>query len=242
MVPRAELSPADIPLASIPRMTDPRQQRLAMVENQVRACDVTDRRIVKAMLEVPREEFAPPLARAIAYMDAALPLTRRRPGRQGRYLLPPRTLAKLLQVAEIDDDAVVLDVGCASGYSTAVLARLAKVVVALEVDRELAVQAESTLRKLGVVNAMVVEGPLAAGAPAHAPFDVILLNGSVAEPPQHLLVQLKERGRLLAVLAGGNFGPAQVWRRAGKGFDAVSAFDGGAEPLPGFARQSTFTL
>lgn len=224
------------------RMTDPRQQRIAMVENQVRACDVTDHRIVKAMLEVPREEFAPAFARDIAYMDAALPLTRRKSGRQGRYLLPPRTLAKLVQVGEIDGDAIVLDIGCATGYSTAVLARLAKAVVALEVDRDLAAQAESTLRKLGVVNAMVVQGPLAAGAPAHAPFDVILLNGSVAEPPQHLLAQLKERGRLLAVLAEGNFGAAQVWRRAGKGFDAVSAFDAGAEPLPGFARQATFTF
>jgi protein-L-isoaspartate(D-aspartate) O-methyltransferase len=245
MVPRAELSPLSSLSHSrpaIPRMTDPRQQRIAMVENQVRACDVTDRRIVKAMLEVPREEFAPPFAQAIAYMDAALPLARRRPGRPGRYLLPPRTLAKLLQVAEIDADDVALDVGCGSGYSTAVLARLAKGVVALEVERDLAAEAERALRKLGVVNAMVVEGPLAAGAPAHAPFDIILLNGSVAEPPQHLLAQLKERGRLLAVLADGNFGAAQVWRRAGKGFDAVSAFDAGAEPLPGFARQSTFTL
>ena len=100
-------------------MTDATEQRIAMVESQVRPSDVTDRRILRAMLEVPREEFAPPPTRLIAYSDAALPVTPRRPGRQGRYLLAPRTLAKLLQVAEIGPDEVVLDVGCASGYSIA---------------------------------------------------------------------------------------------------------------------------
>jgi protein-L-isoaspartate(D-aspartate) O-methyltransferase len=221
-------------------MVDFKQQRIAMVDSQVRPSDVTDRRIVRAMLEVPREEFAPEGVRAIAYMDAALPVTARGPGRQGRYLLPPRTLAKLLQVAEINPDALVLDVGCASGYSTAVLARLAKAVVALEVDSALARQAESAL--LGILNAIVLRGPLAAGAPAHAPFDVVLLNGSVPEAPAHLLAQLKEHGRLVAVLAEGSFGGAHVWRRAGKGFDAVRVFDASAEPLPGFARQAEFTL
>ena len=121
-------------------------------------------------------------------------------------------------------------------------ARLARAVVALEVDSALAEQAEITLRKQGVVNVVVLQGPLAAGAPTHAPFDAILLNGSVAQAPLHLLEQLKERGRLVAVLAEGNFGGAQVWRRAGKGFDAVDVFDAGAEPLPGFARQAAFTL
>jgi protein-L-isoaspartate(D-aspartate) O-methyltransferase len=223
-------------------MIDFKQQRVTMVESQVRPSDVTDRRIVRAMLEVPREQFAPEGVRAIAYMDAALPITARGPGRQGRYLLPPRTLAKLLQVAEIAPDALVLDVGCASGYSTAVLAHLAKAVVALEADAALAAQAESALRELGILNAIVLRGPLAAGAPAHAPFDVIVLNGSVPQAPIHLLAQLKEYGRLVAVLAEGSFGGAQVWRRAGKGFDAVRVFDAGAKPLPGFARQAEFTL
>ena len=137
---------------------------------------------------------------------------------------------------------MVLDVGCASGYSTAVLARLAKAVVALEVDSALAGLAAGLMRTLGIVNAIVIEGPLAAGAPTHAPFDVILLNGSVAEAPAHLLAQLKERGRLLAVVAEGSFGGACIWRRAGKGFDALRTFDASAEALPGFARQAQFTL
>jgi protein-L-isoaspartate(D-aspartate) O-methyltransferase len=223
-------------------MTDPMQLRITMVESQVRPSDVTDRRIIRAMLETPREEFAPEAARGFAYMDAALPILPRRPGRQGRYLLPPRTLAKLLQVAAIAPEELVLDVGCASGYSTAVLAHIAKAVVALEVDSTLAAQTESTLRRLGIRNAVVVQGPLAAGAPTHAPFDAILLNGSIAQAPEHLLAQLKEHGRLLAVLSEGSFGPAQAWRRAGKGFDAAPLFDASAEPLPGFARQAEFTL
>lgn len=223
-------------------MTDSTQQRINMVESQVRTSDVTDRRIIKAMLEVPREAFAPEAQRAIAYSDAAVPVSARGPGRHGRYLLPPRTLAKLLQVAAIDADSVVLDVGCATGYSTAVLARLARAVVAIEVDAALAAQARRALQALGVVNALVIEGPLAAGAPAHAPFDAILLNGSVPDGPAPLLAQLKPLGRLVAVLADGNFGPAQVWRRAGPGFDAVAVFDAGAEPLPGFERAPQFTL
>jgi protein-L-isoaspartate(D-aspartate) O-methyltransferase len=106
----------------------------------------------------------------------------------------------------------------------------------------LAEQAENALREHGILNVVVLQGPLAAGAPTHAPFDVILLNGSVAQTPTHLLAQLKERGRLVGVIAEGGFGGAQVWRRAGKGFDAVRVFDAGAEPLPGFAQQAEFTL
>jgi protein-L-isoaspartate(D-aspartate) O-methyltransferase len=229
------------PVRSLP-MTDPKQQRMAMVESQVRPSDVTDRRIIRAMQEIPREQFAPETVRAIAYMDAALPVTPRRAARQGRYLLPPRTLAKLLQAADIAPDSLVLDVGCATGYSSAVLAQLARAVVALEVDSALAEQAEVALRAHGVLNVVVLQGPLAAGAPTHAPFDVILLNGSVAHAPTHLLAQLKERGRLVGVLAEGGFGGAQVWRRAGKSFDAVRAFDASAEPLPGFAQPVEFTL
>jgi protein-L-isoaspartate(D-aspartate) O-methyltransferase len=137
---------------------------------------------------------------------------------------------------------VVLDVGCASGYSTAVLARLAEAVVAVEVDSVLAARAARSLRQIGIENALVIEGPLTAGAPSHAPFDAILLNGAVSQVPQPLLEQLRDGGRLVAVRAEGAFGHAQVWRRTGKAVDAVAAFDAGAEPLPGFARKAEFSL
>ena len=115
-------------------MTDSNLQRLNMVESQVRPSDVTDRRIIKAMLEVPREKFVPAALASMAYMDEPVPLAARN-GSGIRYMLAPRTFAKLVQLAEIDPEAVVLDVGCAAGYSTAVLARLAKRVVAVELTR-----------------------------------------------------------------------------------------------------------
>jgi protein-L-isoaspartate(D-aspartate) O-methyltransferase len=163
-------------------------------------------------------------------------------GRPERFLLAPRTFAKLVQLAEIGPDSVVLDVGCATGYSTAVLARLAKAVVAVEVDAALAAQATQMLRELAVGNALMIEGALEKGAPSHAPFDAILLNGAVPQVPAGLLEQLKDGARLIAVLADGAFGRAQVWQRAGKVFDARPLFDAGAEPLPGFARQADFVF
>lgn len=223
-------------------MIDSKQQRINMVETQVRPSDVTDRRIIRAMLEVPREAFVPAAFQALAYMDESVPVARRVGGRSTRALLAPRTFAKLVQLAEIEPDAAVLDVGCATGYSTAVLARLANKVVALEVDDALAARAAETLRQLHVGNAAVLRGALEAGAPEHAPFDAILLNGAVQQVPQGLLEQLEDGGRLVAVVADGAFGRAQVWRRTGKAFDARPAFDAGAEPLPGFSRAAEFSL
>jgi protein-L-isoaspartate(D-aspartate) O-methyltransferase len=223
-------------------MIDPTQQRINMVESQVRPSDITDQRIIRAMLEVPREAFVAPALQELAYMDEAVPVTRRLDGRAARTLLAPRTFAKLVQLAEIELGEVVLDVGCATGYSTAVLARLAKSVVALEVDEALAARAAETLRQLRVANAVVVHGALEAGAPAQAPFDAILLEGAVPQAPQVLLEQLRDGGRLVAVIADGAFGRAEVWRRVGKAADGRSAFDAGAEPLPGFARKAEFSL
>jgi protein-L-isoaspartate(D-aspartate) O-methyltransferase len=220
-------------------MTDSKQQRLNMVESQVRPSDVTDRRIIKAMLEVPREAFLPAELRSLAYIDDAVPVRR---GREARYLLPPRVFAKLVQLAELGAEAVVLDVGCATAYSTAVLARLAKRVVAVESDAELVGTAASILRELGVANAAVVSGPLGAGAPGQGPFSAILLNGAVQKVPQPLLDQLVEGGRLVAVVGQGGLGSAQVWQRAGKTFDTRAAFDAGAQPLPGFARETGFVF
>jgi protein-L-isoaspartate(D-aspartate) O-methyltransferase len=223
-------------------MIDSKQQRLNMVESQVRPSDVTDRRILRAMLEVPREAFVPQSLQALAYMDEAVPAAEFARGRPRRFLLAPRTFAKLVQLAEIEPDAVVLDVGCASGYSTAVLARLAKAVVAVEVDRDLVARTAQTLRQLDIGNALVIEGALEKGAPSHAPFAVILLNGAVPRVPAELLQQLGDGGRLVAVLADGAFGRAQVWQRTGAVFDSRPYFDAGAEPLPGFAREADFVF
>ena len=222
-------------------MSDSSLQRLNMVESQVRPSDVTDRRIIKAMLEVPREKFVPAALASMAYMDEPVPLTASN-GSGIRYMLAPRTFAKLVQLAEIDAEAVVLDVGCAAGYSTAVLARLARRVTAVESDKGLAEQARRLLEELGIDNATVIEGRLVAGAPAGAPFDVIVLNGAVETVSPSLLEQLKDGGRLVAIVAEGPLCRAQVWRRTGKTFDARPAFDAGAAVLPGFERAAGFVF
>ncbi len=223
-------------------MIDSTAQRINMVESQVRPSDVTDRRILRAMLDVPREAFVPQARQALAYIDAPVPVGPTSAGRPARTLLAPRTFAKLVQLAEIDPASVVLDVGCATGYSTAVLARLAKAVVAVELDPALAAQARETLRKQGVSNALVIDGALEAGAPSHAPFDAILVNGAVEQVPDALLGQLKDGGRLVGILAQGPAGRGQVWRRRGTVFDSRPVFDAGADLLPGFARQPEFTF
>lgn len=223
-------------------MIDSTQQRLNMVESQVRPSDVTDRRIIKAMLEVPREVFLPPELRSLAYMDGAVPVRRGGDRTEARCLLAPRVFAKLVQLADISADATVLDVGCASGYSAAVLARLAGRVVAVESDAALAASAGTILRGMGVANLTILPGTLAAGAPGHGPYAAIILEGAVPEVPQSLLDQLADGGRLVAVVGQGGLGCAQVWQRAGATFDARTAFDADAPPLPGFAREPGFVF
>ena len=223
-------------------MTDSRQQRVNMVESQIRPSDVTDRRIIRAMLAVPREAYVPASLQALAYMDQLVPVVEGKGGSSERGLLAPRTFAKLVQLADIDPGDTVLDIGCCNGYSTAVLAHIAKAVVAVEQDAELALAARRILREQGVNNAVVLEGPLEAGAPSHAPFDAILINGAIAQVPEALLAQLKDGGRLAATLVDGGVGRGSVWQRTGNLFDSRPVFDADAPPLPGFARATEFVL
>jgi protein-L-isoaspartate(D-aspartate) O-methyltransferase len=217
-------------------MNDFATQRINMVDSQVRPSDVTDRRILRAMLAVPRETFVPDQVKATAYMDEHLALG------QGRYLLAPRTFAKLVQLLTIGEDDAVLDVACATGYSTAILATLARRVTGVEENAALAQRAQTALAGLGRANAAVQIGPLTAGAPNEGPFDAILVNGCVADMPDALLDQLKDGGRLAAVRSDGRVGQATVWRRHGTSFDAWPAFDAGAPLLPGFEKQPGFVF
>lgn len=225
-------------------MTDSNAQRLNMVESQVRPSDVTDRRILRAMLDLPREVFVPPALASIAYMDIDAPVQDVSAAGQGarRYLLAPRVLAKLLQAAGVEHDMTVLDVGCATGYSTAILARLARRVVGLECDGELVGMAQKALADLSVANASVVQGPLEAGLASQGPYDVIVLNGASAVTPTALIEQLKVGGRLVGVLAEGYFGRACVWTRSRHALDCQVAFDAGAHQLPGFAAKPEFVF
>jgi protein-L-isoaspartate(D-aspartate) O-methyltransferase len=224
-------------------MTDTRLQRLNMVESQVRPSDVTDRRIIKAMLEVPREAFVPDALGPIAYMDEAITVSTKSNGAGGaRQLLAPRTLAKLVQLAQIDEQSAVLDVGCATGYSTAIVAMIARRVVAVEADKDLADAAARSLQNLGLANATVVQGPLTEGAPAEAPFDAIILNGAVEMIPDALAEQLKDGGRLVGVVVDGPLSRAQVMLRSGKTFDRRLAFEAPAASLPGFQAPAGFVF
>ena len=217
-------------------MTDSKAQRLNMVESQVRPSDVTDRRIIRAMLSVPREAFVPSALASTAYMDVDVPVD------GGRSLIAPRVLAKLIQAAAIEADAKVLDVGCATGYSTAILAALSTNVIGLEANAALVAAAQKALAQAGIANVRVVEGPLDAGLAGQGPFDAIVLNGAVAVEPSALLSQLKDGGRLVGVFASGSLGQACIWRRTGKQVDRQVVFDAGAPPLPGFAAKAEFVF
>ena len=218
-------------------MADYAQARRVMVDRQVRTADVTDLRIISALLDVPREAFVPVARRAVAYLDLDVPVSE-----SGRALLKPMVFAKLLQAAAIRDTDHVLDVGCATGYSAAVLGKLAGHVVALEEDAAMARGASETLAQTGANNVAVVSGALAAGRVEDAPYDVIMVEGAAQVVPNSLLSQLKEGGRLVAVVGSGPMGKATLYRRVGGHASAVPVFDAAAPALPGFAKPAAFVF
>jgi protein-L-isoaspartate(D-aspartate) O-methyltransferase len=215
-------------------MTDFAAARRNMVDGQVRTADVTDLRLISAMLEVPRERFVPPASAALAYIDLDVPLG------QSRRLLKPMVLAKLIQAADLTASDRVLDVGCATGYAAAVLARIAGPVTALEQDAKLMQAASDALSSIS--NVRVVSGKLADGWPQGAPFDAILLEGATEIPPQTLCRQLKDGGRLVCVLGSGPGSKAMLYCRSGHDVGGRPIFDASAPPLPGFEKPAAFAF
>jgi protein-L-isoaspartate(D-aspartate) O-methyltransferase len=214
------------------------EHRLKMVDGQIRTTDVTSASLLEALLAVPREKFVGQASTALAYIDEDIKIGT---GPEGpRYLMEPSPLARLIQLAEVDGSDSVLDIGCGTGYSSAVLSRLARKVVALESDSQLAVQATATLSALGCGNVEVVTGALREGAAAKAPYDVILINGSVEEVPQALFDQLAEGGRLVAVEGRGNAGVARLFLKTTGAVTGRRAFNAAIKPLPGFDRTRVF--
>ncbi|MBM3600119.1 MAG: protein-L-isoaspartate O-methyltransferase [Alphaproteobacteria bacterium] len=218
-------------------MTDFAAARLNMVEGQIRTNRVTDPVLIDALLAVPRELFVPPSLRSIAYVDEDLPLGR------GRYLMEPVVLARMLQVASITPSEAVLDIGCASGYSTAVIAKLAGSVVAIDADAELVKRANQILSELGADNAAVVQADTAQGYARQAPYNVVVLGGAVDFVPDAITDQLVDGGRLVAVVRDeGGVGRATLMTRVGSSVSSRIIFDAATPRLPGFAREPGFVF
>ncbi|HEU4550356.1 MAG TPA: protein-L-isoaspartate O-methyltransferase [Rhizomicrobium sp.] len=207
--------------------------RFNMIEAQIRTSNVTDPRVLAALDAVARERFVPAASRALAYADVPVPVA------PGRFLLDPRSFAKLVQLAEIKAEDKILDVGCATGYSSAVLGRLGGSVVALEQDADLVRIATETLA--GAIGRITVtQGALIEGFAGEAPYDVIFVNGAIEQPPETLLSQLAEGGRLVAVLWERAHGRAQLFLKEHGVIGQRPDFDADVPLLAGFKKATGF--
>jgi protein-L-isoaspartate(D-aspartate) O-methyltransferase len=214
--------------------------RQNMVDCQVRPSDVTDIRIIDAMLALPREAFVPPTQRKLAYLDLDLDVSDGGPAR--RYLIKPAVTAKMLQAADIGDTDHVLVAGCATGYTAALVAKLAGRVTATETVPALAAKAKDVLAQLGLGNVTVRAADVAAGDPANAPYDVIVLDGATEITPEHLYQQLRDGGRLVGVFAQTKPPRAMIVTRSHGDFGNRALFDASVPVLPGLERVPAFVF
>ncbi|WP_420561777.1 protein-L-isoaspartate O-methyltransferase family protein [Tepidicaulis sp.] len=221
-------------------MADYTDARLNMVDSQLRTSGVTDPRVLDVTQEVPREIFVPAALRPVAYLDGDLRVTGA--GETPRYVMRPYSFGKLLELAVIREGDVVLDIGTATGYSAAVLAKLAETVVAVESDEDLAGKATANLDTLGITNAAVITGALEAGYAKGGPYDVIVLEGAAEYLPADLLDQLKENGRLVTIFHEDGRSRGRIYTKKRGTVTFRDAFDGSAELLPGFELSEGFVF
>jgi len=218
-------------------MVDYAAARLNMIEGQLRTNGITDPALLEAFLAVSRERFVPEALKGVACVDDDVPLG------NGRYLMEPLVLARLIMLAELHAKARVLLVGAGSGYDAAIVAHLAGSVVALESDPALAATARRLLGELGLGKASVVEAPLAQGHAPGAPYDAILFGGAIAEVPDAIARQLAKSGRIAAVVASeGRVPQVTVMARAGEVLSRRPVFDAATPVLPGFASEPAFVF
>ncbi|MEM7318313.1 MAG: protein-L-isoaspartate O-methyltransferase [Pseudomonadota bacterium] len=217
-------------------MKDFRARRQIMVNSQVRPADVTKFPIIEAMLNVPRELFVPVRRREAAYVGDQVDLG------NGRVMLEPRTLAKILDALNITAADAVLDIGAGLGYSTAVTARMAELVVAVEEDKDTAEEAAALLMEAGVDNAIVHQAELRDGAEEHGPYDVIMVQGGVEHVPNTILDQLKEGGRIACIFMTGDLGTVKIGRKSAGRMSWRYEFNAGAPVLPGYQSEREFAL
>lgn len=217
-------------------MIDFASLRANMLDSQLRTNDVHDARVLAAIGAVPRERFVPTARRSIAYMSESIEIA------PGRHLMDPRSLGKLFQLADINENDIVLIVGAGSGYSAAVASKLASTVVALEENPELTSQASQATSELGLDNIAVVSGRLATGFARQGPYDVILFDGAAEEVPEAMFAQLKDGGRLAAILRKGPVGKGHLFVKSGHGVSRRIAFDATVSVLPGFQTEPGFVF
>ena len=209
--------------------------RQHMVDGQIRTNDVTDLPIIKAFKTVARERFIPVAKQALAYSDVHINVG-------GRTIMRPRDFGKILQGLDIKPTDVALDIGCARGYSTAILAQLCETVVGLEDSEESVDRATSQLVDAEVLNAAIVKGDLKAGAREHGPFDIIFVNGAVSDIPQSWFDQLAVGGRLAVVVKDGPVGQAMVYTRGKDAIGKAVICDANVPLMEGFERDAVFSL
>ncbi len=209
-----------------------RAMRHAMVSSQLRPNAVADQRIVAAMASVPREAYLPETARALAYRDTAIPLGRARAANS------PMATGRLLTAAALAATDRVLLVGAAGGYAAAVLARVVAAVVAVETDGALVAAARAALAGDKLVE--LVEGPLADGWAAGAPYDVLIVDGAVERLPEALVMQVRPDGRVATGLVERGVTRLAAGRRTAGGFGLTTFADAECVLLPGFDRPTGF--
>ncbi len=219
-------------------MTDFALARRNMVEGQLRPNRVTNAALLSVIGELPRERFLPDALKSVAYADDDVPLG------NGRVLMEPMVLARLVQALQPGPEQSALVVASGRGYGTALLARLVKSAVAVEGSPELARAAEQVIQSLGLANVRHIAGKPEEGAAASGPYDIILIEGAVRQIPQALLAQLAEGGRLVAVVAGptGTLGVATLVVKDGGVTSNRPLFDAGTPALPGFTAPARFTF
>jgi protein-L-isoaspartate(D-aspartate) O-methyltransferase len=222
-------------------MFDFAQARLFMIEGQIRTNEITDPDIVSAMNSIPREDFVPDSWKTLAYSDHEIPMAEAGQAGNGRTMLTPMVLGKLLRAAEIRSSDTVLHLACGTGYGTAILSRMARFVVAVDEDG-LAQTASANLARLSAENVSVVAGDLAAGCPEQGPYDVILIEGAIEVVPDALAEQLKPEGRLVTICGGGRSGQGTVYTRTSHGLSGFPKFGAAAPVLRAFAGRREFVF
>ena len=211
------------------------EARRSMVLSQLRPNNVTSDSVADAMNEVPREKFVPKELRGVAYLDEDLMVA------EDRYLIEPRVFGRMLQAAKISGTDVVLDIACGTGYSSAVLGKLAQAVVAIENQPELVERASEILTGLEADNVAVIEADLAAGNEKQGPYNIIHINGALDNVPESLIGQLAEGGRLICVI-GSNPGVATLYRKIDGNCKATALFNAAVPENSSFKQEAAFSF